>query len=69
MLGFDASCEAEPASGLDDEIEEEEEVDECKAWALPPAAPERPAEPFRPLRAEVWRALSSTTDENGAPAL
>jgi hypothetical protein len=67
LLGFEASCEAEPAFGLDDEVEEE--VDECESWALPPAAPERPAEPCRPFRAEVWPALSRTTDEKGAPSL
>jgi hypothetical protein len=63
LLGFEASCEAEPASGLDDEVEDG--TDEDEAWTLPPAGPE----PFRPLRLAVCRPLSSTTDEKGAPAL
>jgi hypothetical protein len=63
LLGFEARCEAEPALGLDD-VDEEEEEGEDAGCVLPPAA----EEPFRPFREEVWLGLSRTTDEKGAPA-
>jgi hypothetical protein len=62
LLGFEARCEAEPALGLDDVDEEEEEYE--GRVLRPPAA----EEPFRPFREEVWLGLSRTTDEKGAPA-
>ena len=67
MLGFEASCEAEPASWLEDD-DEDEEGEEDELCALPPAVPERPDEPFCPFREALCPGWSRTTDEKGAPA-
>jgi hypothetical protein len=67
LLGFEATCEAEPAFWLDGENEAVKE-DVGEPWVLPPAPPDLPGEPFRPFREDVWPGWSRTTDEKGAPA-
>jgi hypothetical protein len=67
LLGFEANCEAEPASGLDGAYEEDDEEEDEPVALLPPFEPLEA--PCRPLREEARPAWSRTTDENGAPAL